>query len=352
MANTALQQSEPQLTQDHLRQIIDMQSTLGSADFDLEGFLNMTVLRLQEFTRASGAVVELVDGVEMLYRAVSGSLSNYRDFRVPMASSLSGECVRSRSVILCADTSRDPRVNADACKKVNAASMVVVPLQRRDAVIGVLKVISDKPNAFNDHDAYTLQLLTGLLGNALGMQMEMHDQQQQSEALRQQAQYDTLTKLPNRTLFNDRLQHAILRNKRSESLLCIMYMDIDKFKSVNDTHGHAAGDALLQEFAARITSVVRASDTFARLGGDEFILLAEGLHNAKEAHFIANKIVQIMRHPFLMPRLSLDISTSIGIALSSGDQLSAEAFIDQADKALYKAKDAGRNCYYLVEEVA
>ena len=352
MANAALKPSEPQLTQDHLRQIIDMQSTLGSADFDLEAFLDMTVQRLQEFTSASGAVVELVDGDDMFYRAVCGSLSNYRDFRLPKVSSLSGECVRSRSVILCADTSRDPRVNADACKKVNAASMVVVPLQRRDAIIGVLKIISDKPNAFNEHDSYTLQLLAGLLGNALGMQIEMHDRQQESEVLRKQAQYDVLTGLPNRALFNDRLQHALERNKRTDTLLCVMYMDVDKFKSVNDTHGHAIGDALLQEFSARIISVVRASDTFARLGGDEFILLAEGLHNAKEAQFVANKIVQAMRHPFLVPRLTLDVSISIGIALSSSDQLNAERFIDQADKALYKAKHAGRNCYHLAEEAA
>ncbi len=334
-----------QLKQNHLQQIIEMQAALVSGDFALDAFMTDVVERVQTFTSATGAVVELVEGDEMVYRAASGSVSTYVGLRLKMATSLSGNCVRSGQVTLFEDTANDPRVDAAACKKVSAASMVVVPLSRKNQVVGVLKVISNQAYAFNEHDVYTLQLLAGLLGGALGQQIEMHDQQQLEEKLRHMAQNDSLTGLPNRALFYDRLAHAIARSSRSDKLLALMYMDIDHFKAVNDTYGHAVGDALLQQFAERVRKVVRESDTFARLGGDEFTLITENLRNKQEAVHIATKIIESVRPEFVLEGQKIKVSTSIGVALSSGKGIQSDEFICQADEALYEVKKAGRDSF-------
>ncbi len=341
-----------QLNQNHLQQIIEMQASLVSGDFALDAFMMNVVERVQAFTSATGAVVELVEDDEMVYRAASGSVSPFIGLRLKMGASLSGHCVRSGEVTLCEDTALDPRVDAAACKKVDAASMVVVPLSRKNQVVGVLKVLSNRTHAFNEHDVYTLQLLAGLLGGALGQQLEMHSQQQLEEKLRYMAQNDTLTGLPNRVLFNDRLLHAIARNSRSENFLALMYMDIDHFKAVNDTYGHAVGDALLQEFSRRVCAVVRKSDTFARLGGDEFTLIAENLRNREEAEHIAAKILEIVRLEWMHEGNKIHVSTSIGIALASGKDINADAFIRQADEALYEAKKTGRDGFRICSEKA
>jgi diguanylate cyclase (GGDEF)-like protein len=340
-----------QLTQDHLRQIIEMQSHIASADFDLAAFMQTVVERLQAFTYATGAVVELVEGDDMVYSATSGSVAAFVGMRLPISDSLSGLCLRTREVTLAEDTSTDPRVNAVACKKVGAASMVVVPLLRKNAVVGVLKVLSNETHAFGSHDVYTLNLLAGVLGAALGQQLEMVEQKQLGEHLRHMAQNDSLTGLPNRALFNDRLAHAVTRNSRGGKLLALMYMDIDRFKHVNDTYGHGVGDALLKEFARRVRKVVRASDTVARLGGDEFTLIAENLRSRKEAEQIAMKIVQAVRPEFLLEGHTIQISTSIGIMLAFGQDMATDAFIRKADEALYEAKKAGRDTFRFAKDL-
>jgi diguanylate cyclase (GGDEF)-like protein len=157
--------------------------------------------------------------------------------------------------------------------------------------------------------------------------------------------------LPNRALFNDRLAHAVTRNSRGGKLLALMYMDIDRFKHVNDTYGHGVGDALLKEFARRVRKVVRASDTVARLGGDEFTLIAENLRSRKEAEQIAMKIVQAVRPEFLLEGHTIQISTSIGIMLAFGQDMATDAFIRKADEALYEAKKAGRDTFRFAKDL-
>ena len=336
------------LSQDQLRQILEMQAELLSADFNLDSFMQDIAERIQAFTFATGAVVELVDGEEMVYRAATGSAAGYLGFCLKRNGSLSGLCVQAGEVMLSQDTSKDPRVDAAACKKVGAASMVVVPLKRKGVTAGVLKVLSDQTHAFGDHDVYTLNLMAGVLGGALGQQIEMHSEQQLREELRHKAQNDPLTGLPNRALFNDRLAQAIARDARSDRQFALMYMDIDRFKLVNDTYGHSMGDAVLEEFARRVRSVVRSSDTLARLGGDEFALIAENLRNREEAEQIAQKILLAVRSPCVIGGQTFEISTSIGIAVAQKG-MDAEQLVRKADEAIYEVKKAGRNNFRFSE---
>ncbi len=165
------------------------------------------------------------------------------------------------------------------------------------------------------------------------------------------ANHDALTGLPNRSLFADRLGQILARARRSGALMAVMYLDIDKFKGVNDTQGHEAGDLLLKEFATRLAGCIRATDTAARLGGDEFAVILDALDNHESGCRIAEKIVLAMRTPFTVGKDDAQISTSLGLVFHSGDgEIDAENLLRKADAALYAAKGAGRDNYKVADE--
>lgn len=168
--------------------------------------------------------------------------------------------------------------------------------------------------------------------------------------LERAAQHDSLTGLPNRNLLGDRLEQALARARRSRQLISLFYLDLDRFKDINDELGHAAGDALLKAFAERINACVRETDTVARLGGDEFVILLEDFREEVDARAIADKIVDAMRREFHVDSKALRSTTSIGIAFTRGDA-TAEGLMKQADAALYEAKRAGRNRYHVSRPV-
>ena len=162
------------------------------------------------------------------------------------------------------------------------------------------------------------------------------------------ASYDTLTGAANRALFGDRVGRAIQRNRRSGGRSALMYLDIDKFKGVNDSLGHPAGDALLMEFAARLRACVRTTDTVGRLGGDEFAVLLEDLTETDAVTRVADKILEAVRQPMSADGHALVITASIGAAVFGAEAADdVEALAKRADGALYAAKAAGRDTYRL-----
>jgi diguanylate cyclase (GGDEF)-like protein/PAS domain S-box-containing protein len=163
------------------------------------------------------------------------------------------------------------------------------------------------------------------------------------ERLRQLAFYDTLTGLPNRTLFFDRLEQALLRYRRHQTSTIILFIDLDGFKQINDTLGHSAGDELLCQIAQRLEKQSRESDTVARLGGDEFIILLTDLQDTSEWGVYAKRVIDIFTTPFQVQNNSLTITPSIGVAIASIDGDTADVLIHHADQAMYKAKRNGGN---------
>ncbi|MCG2583355.1 PAS domain S-box protein [Massilia sp. TS11] len=159
------------------------------------------------------------------------------------------------------------------------------------------------------------------------------------------AQVDPLTGLTNRAGFMLRLADAMQTSAAHGQLMAVMYMDIDRFKPVNDTYGHDVGDQLLKTFGARLTHALRATDTIARLGGDEFTVIMEKLTREEDARHIAAKIVQVMQQPFDLEGVRVAISASIGVAFYRSGELAPEALLKQADVHLYQAKQAGRNTF-------
>jgi diguanylate cyclase (GGDEF)-like protein/PAS domain S-box-containing protein len=159
------------------------------------------------------------------------------------------------------------------------------------------------------------------------------------------AQHDGLTDLPNRILLSDRLGQAIAMALRHRTKLAVLYVDIDRFKHVNDSAGHTAGDRLLQSVANRLLECVRSSDTVSRLGGDEFAILLCDVASAKDAAGAAEKILLALGRPHRVEELELHVSASIGIAVYPEDGTTGEALLRDADAAMYRAKDCGRNNY-------
>ncbi|MGQ0798603.1 MAG: diguanylate cyclase domain-containing protein [Pseudomarimonas sp.] len=170
--------------------------------------------------------------------------------------------------------------------------------------------------------------------------------------LREAAMVDPLTGLPNRRRFSEILDQAIERSERSGRLMALLFLDLDHFKSINDTHGHEAGDQLLIEFARRIVASIRRSDTAARLAGDEFVVILESLGEPDEAGLIAGKILAAMQTPFELATGSCVRSSSIGITIRAPGLRDAAALLRQADTALYVAKEAGRGCFSVFEDHA
>ena len=159
------------------------------------------------------------------------------------------------------------------------------------------------------------------------------------------AHYDALTNLPNRALFADRLRHALVTASRTGKKTALLFLDLDRFKSVNDTMGHLAGDLLLQSVADRLRSCVRGSDTICRQGGDEFMILLTEIGGAEDAELVANKIVDAMVEPHQLGNRALNITFSIGISICPDDAKDDETMIKNADDAMHIAKESGRNNY-------
>jgi len=185
----------------------------------------------------------------------------------------------------------------------------------------------------------------GQLIRRAGIAHDITEAKQQEERIQHLAYHDVLTGLPNRTLVFDRLAHGLAHAQRAKSLLAVMFLDLDRFKTINDTLGHWAGDQLLRQVAARLQQVLRAEDTVARLGGDEFLVVLEDLPEISQVAHVADKILRAHEQPFDLNGQELHVTVSLGIAIYPRDAADAQTLLKYADTALYKAKAAGRNTY-------
>ena len=184
---------------------------------------------------------------------------------------------------------------------------------------------------------------TGRVVGVMAVYVDITDRKRAEEALVYQALHDALTDLPNRTLLNDRLHQAIRLAHRESSTMALLLMDLDRFKEVNDTWGHHYGDLLLQQVAIRLRDAIRASDTIARLGGDEFAVLLPQTDKGG-AMLVAQKVLDLLAHPFIVHEHRHDVGASIGIALYPEHGEDGTTLLRRADIAMYSAKRTKRGC--------
>ena len=166
---------------------------------------------------------------------------------------------------------------------------------------------------------------------------------QAEERVRRLAHFDDLTGLPNRSMFNQRLSHALARARRADESLAILFIDLDRFKNINDTLGHGAGDHVLKEIAQRLRGCLREADTVSRLGGDEFVVLLEGASRPEDVVEVAQKILAAVARPVLLESQEFHLTASIGISTCPGDSDDLQGLMKNADIAMYRAKEQGKN---------
>lgn len=186
----------------------------------------------------------------------------------------------------------------------------------------------------------------GSLGGLVGLILDISERKQMEEAIWHEANYDALTGLPNRRLLLDRLNEELKRAQRHTYKLVLLFIDLDRFKEINDTLGHNMGDLLLTHAAQRIHDVLRSSDTVARQGGDEFIVILPAITDSVMAEHVAQKIINALSMPYDLGGHPACVSASIGIACYPDDSTEIATLIRHADQAMYMAKAAGRGCFH------
>ena len=265
-------------------------------------------------------------------------------------SPLSGTSAKPKSLVSTVDRSEKIKDAVEECadelSSVNLALKkelrtrplqqgVEIVLQKSEAIETKVQDCAEDLNLVN-------QALQGEVQERHSLELELIDMKEREEAARHDALHDALTSLPNRLLFNDRLKHGLTQATRHGWTLAVMFIDLDNFKSINDTYGHAAGDYILQTVASRLKNMMRADDTLSRHGGDEFLHLLLELNNAEAAAIIAEKIIRRAGEPCIVrvnnEDISYSVKISIGIAIFPKDGKTADTLVDCADKAMYRAK--------------
>ncbi len=261
------------------------------------------------------------------------------------AAACAGTAAHAGRFTVCPDISSDPlwidyRAIAANYQIRSACSAPVILSSGR--VVGTLTLYSRETGARNREIVTLMERASQLAAIAI-------DRRQLTELLTFQAQHDAVTRLPNRFLFTDRLEQALLNAKRNQKGVALLYIDLDDFKTINDTLGHAAGDKLLCEVAERFLKSVRGNDTVARTGGDEFTAIVQDLDQIEAAHQVAEKLLRSLRHPFEIEGQELQVSASIGISVFPYDGEEAESLQQHADRAMYRAKKNGKNAVELFD---
>ena len=217
-------------------------------------------------------------------------------------------------------------------------SWTVPILTSKGQVLGIISAYYRNAQEPLNYDKQLVEIAANLTGIAV-------ERKESEQNLNYLAHYDALTHLPNRVLFLDRLSQALASARRNNRLVALMFLDLDRFKNVNDSLGHDSGDQLLSEVATRLISCIRNEDTVSRLGGDEFTIILGEINSAEDAAHIAQKLLNSLTEPFTLKGHEIFISASIGITIFPDDSTDNDSLLKNADMAMYDAKQRGRNNY-------
>jgi diguanylate cyclase (GGDEF)-like protein len=263
--------------------------------------------------------------------------------RPALGAGITGDVIRKGEAECINDAFNDPRViHVPGTPADEEESLIVAPVRSRDGVIGSLNLYRVQRN-FDDEDLELVRLFANHVAIALE-NAAIH------ERLSAAAVTDPLTGLPNRRLFVDRVEQALRRNERSGDRLAVLFLDLDRFKLVNDGLGHAAGDAVLQAVGERLRMSLRSSDTVARLGGDEFGILLEDVTTREEATSTAQRMIDALSNPLVLQGRAVTVRCSIGLAMDhAGSATSTDELMRDADTAMYEAKANGRGHFAIFE---
>jgi diguanylate cyclase (GGDEF)-like protein len=259
-------------------------------------------------------------------------------------SSLTGRSIGRNEIVVTDDVVADPQFpHQAATTQLGMRSAVLVPIPAGDHPWGAVGVAAVEPRHWSDDDEAFLDAVAATLGAAV----RRHELENQ---LQHQALHDGLTGLPNRALVMDRIGHALGRSARTNSMVAVLLLDLDDFKTVNDSLGHGSGDDLLAELALRFERVVREGDTVARLGGDEFLVVCEDVDSEQDVAFVAEALLEACASPVELAGRRVVLSASIGVSLAIAGEAGAQSLLSEADIAMYRAKRDRLGTYRTFDE--
>jgi diguanylate cyclase (GGDEF)-like protein len=303
--------------------------------------------------RAPVAIVSLLDDDRHVVKSSVGLTGRSRVWRkVPLALRYSRQVVSTGRPIFVGNTDEKLAADADPERRTpDGVAYAVAPVMTADGqVIGTVSVIDTSPHAWTHTEINCLMDIAGALAMEIELRSDLSQKRQTQEHLLYSTLHDALTGLPNRSLFTERLRHAMRRAARHpDDLFAVLFLDLDRFKDVNDNLGHFAGDELLRAVARRLEACLRPEDTVARLSGDEFAILLESITEASDAGRVAERIEEALSFPINLAGSEVLTSASMGIVTSSMAHDQPEQLLRSADMAMYRAKAAGRARYEMFD---
>jgi diguanylate cyclase (GGDEF)-like protein len=313
--------------------------------FSIQEILDRFVGRVADVLPADGAGVLLFDDhADMRFVATTDEqIMVVQHLQIELGEGPCLLCYRSGEAVAAGDLATEQRFPHFAARAIEAGLGAVhsFPLRLDGRALGALDLYSREAQALTDEEMTAGQILADVAAAYVFNAQARADATASAAALRYRAMHDALTNLPNRMLFEDRLGQALTKSRRTGARIGVLFLDVDRFKAINDTFGHPVGDRLLIALGDRVTSALRPGDTLARIAGDEFLVLCEDITDLEHAEQIAARLLAALQAPFALPPNSIFTTISIGIAVSANHGERAADLLVHADSALYEAKRRG-----------
>ena len=324
-----------------------------ATDFPIQAILDHLVERIVGVLPVTAAGVTLISaGRAPQYIAASGDSALRFEFLQTEIGQ--GPCLlayETGHAVSIPDLRTDGRfpLFGPAAVAAGLGAVFTFPLRHGEGRLGALDLYREQPGDLDSHDMDAAQTLADVAAAYLLNAQAREEARATSDRYRHSALHDPMTGLPNRLLLQERLEHAAQRARRSHTNAAILFADLDRFKKVNDTHGHEVGDELLVAVAHRLAALVRPGDTLARFSGDEFVFLCEDLHGADDVEVLAQRIDKSFAEPFVLSRVTLRVTASVGMAFSGPGEDISNRLVVRADMAMYQAKRRGRTDHQIVD---
>lgn len=340
-----------------LRSLVAALASIAEHPGDTRGFIEDALETIVTLTRATGGVV-LLDGPGpgMHVACARGQMAQVSEHDFNANGTLARASLGAHAMLRSDSTLQDERIQGDARRRHRLHALIATPLRYGEEVLGVLEVCSSVPQAFDDIDAQAVALVGTAVGGALGRQLALEenarllhrlhdallDTQATARMYQDAASLDSLTGLPNRAAFEAQLEAVCATHQGQPHRFGLLFLDLDDFKAVNDTHGHAMGDEVLRATGAALRETLRDTDVVARLGGDEFVALLNSLRDAdRDVRSVANAVEDELARPRVVNGVRMRIRCSVGWVVHDG-QATANQMLHSADAAMYAHKRSRR----------
>jgi diguanylate cyclase (GGDEF)-like protein len=340
-------------SEDRLSDVLSEFARTMVTDFPIQSILDQLVDRIVDVLPITSAGVTLIaPGRDPHFIAASDEDAlQYEKLQTELGEGPCTDAYATNAPVSVPDLATDDRFSifGPRALELGLGAVFTFPLHHGEKCLGALDLYRETPGAMDSDAMAAAQTLADVVTAYLLNAQTRDELRNSSENFRNSALHDALTGLPNRVLLRQRLEHAVLRAHRLHKVIAILFLDLDRFKEVNDMYGHQAGDDLLIAVAQRLNGLLRPGDTVARMAGDEFVVLCEDLDDEAQAGVLANRVVDALAEPFVLSTTTVNVSASVGIAFAGPGDNVPDQLLQDADEAMYQAKRAGGDRHQLID---